>query len=293
MLENKLPPKTLSLPSKDRVFLQPLGKIIDSSTSQEKMSVDNSHSKEPVRTYKDDIVYQTVKGNQRRTSFVSSDHQIVNKGANAIRDIEKSEKLVTSDLRRSQTALLTRLEQLQRKQESILTGNGPETPHSRLNQRRSSAPFVSFHRLPSPTRKLRRDSSTLSPRRKRGSSGSSGCDDEIDACDNFRESSNFHSPRRERSIIRNASGSSLSGTTSPDMKEARRMSFAAQEETSRKALEKIDILVAEHKRRATIATGASHALGYLPNASDIARLTEIAKRSMSIEEEEDNSSVDN
>ncbi|KAK3793158.1 hypothetical protein RRG08_024989 [Elysia crispata] len=192
---------------------------------------------------------------------------------------EKKEKLVTSDLRRSQTVLLNKLERLQRKQESINAGKALE-PDTRLTQRRYSTSFVSFDRLSSPTRKMRREIGTHHMRR------SSGNESDMDVLDISRETSNLPSPRCEKSFIRNRNSGNSSRTVSPDMKEARRLSFVAQEETSRKALEKLDVLVNEHKRRATIATGAFHPEGLLPSASDIARPAEIAKRSISTEEED-------
>ncbi|GFO27670.1 hypothetical protein PoB_005417500 [Plakobranchus ocellatus] len=242
------------------------------------MSADE-YSKEPLRTYKDDITYQIVKANYKRNSFASSDHVIVSTGVDTLRNIEKSEKLLTSDLRRSQTALLTKLERLQKKQESLNIRDSPDLDKGLL-QRRYSTPLVNFHRPISPIRKLRREHSTLSTapvsRQKTGSSGSSGCDDDGDILD----TSNLPSPRRDR-CCRHSSGS-----TSPDMKEARRLSFVFQEETSKKALQKINALVDEHKRRATIAAGATHQFGLVPSVSDIARLREIAQRSISIVEED-------
>ncbi|RUS92109.1 hypothetical protein EGW08_000133 [Elysia chlorotica] len=237
-----------------------------------------------MRTYKDDILYQTVKENHKRTPFVSSDHQIVNMGADIIRNIERNEKLVTTDLKRSQTALLNKLEQLQKKQESINSGTFSESDRASA-QRRNSTSIVSSERLASPTRRMRREFSTFT----RQQSGSSGNEDNIDGLDISQETSNLPSPRRERTFVRSRNVGSWSGSVSPDMKEARRLSFAAQEETSRVAMQKLNALVDEHKRRATIATGASHLAGLLPSPSDLARLTEIAKRSMSIEEEDNDS----
>ncbi|GFS13538.1 hypothetical protein ElyMa_001399300 [Elysia marginata] len=225
-------------------------------------------AKEPVHTYKDDIIYQTVKGNHKRSPFVSCDHQIVNMGAGIIRNIEKNEKLVTSDLRRSQAVLMAKLERLHKVQDSINAG-GDSDLDGRVSQRRFSVPLADLHRIPSPTRKA------VKSYYKRGSSGS---EDDVDGVDLPRRLSNASSPRREITMI----GESSPGTATPDMKEARRLSFVAQEETSKKALQKLDALVAEHKRRATIASGAT---GLLPSASDLARLKEIAKRSFSIEEE--------
>lgn len=73
----------------------------------------NKKDKEEFHTFLDDIKYQMVKEKNKRSSFSSNDHQIIIKSQQIIRDIEKDEKLIFSELRHQQALMLSKLNRLQ------------------------------------------------------------------------------------------------------------------------------------------------------------------------------------
>ncbi|CAG5117430.1 unnamed protein product [Candidula unifasciata] len=95
---------------------------------------------------KDGIRYQIMKENNKRTSFSSNNQQIVFRGRQVLEGIEKSEKLMSSDFRRQQTALIDKFEKLQKKRETL----GILQPSWSLTERRHSEPIVRDVQIHSP-----------------------------------------------------------------------------------------------------------------------------------------------
>ncbi|XP_005113370.1 uncharacterized protein LOC101864506 [Aplysia californica] len=268
----------------------------------------------PVHTVEDDIRYQMVKGNQRRSSFVSSDHQILTQSQQERKLIERTERMASADYRRQQASLVGRLEKLQHRQQTL--GLAPRSPGNVADkatppQRRLSMPAGSLHlhhqqqqqqqhlKVPphsedssptsplSPARSPRRHASftpaARSPRdsvdhhvsgvgrrgsgEERGGGGSDGKEENEDNYnDDEEEGEGDQSP---------VSGTPLSHSQHM-LHRARRMSHEIQAETAKMALDRLNTIVAESRRRATVAQHASPD-DVIPSKRDLMRIQAMVK----------------
>lgn len=267
-------------------------------------------NEDQIHTYLDDIKYQSVK-DSRRSSFVSTDYKIVAQNTQAIRDIEKLQRIKTADFKRQEKAYIKRLEKLNclkskdtfnssssTVSSSLSSSLSPQLKSAALRDRRHSAPLVfwapmsSTHgqsqsnvTVPSKTPIITRAYTTLqkpndrlqnAPKTNGVCSVNKTCNSSHSEQCQQSEDDPFEKAETEKHLT---TPTRLSFRSTP---EVRRMSYDLQMETTKAALEKIDLIVKNQKRRATVSEGLqSDFVDFITHKNE----SSLIDRSQSIEEE--------
>lgn len=211
---------------------------------------------------KDGIKYQIMKENNKRTSFAANNQQIAFKGKQVIQGIEKSQKLMSSDIRRQQTMLMDKLKKLQKKKETL------GLVSRNLAERRHSEPI---------DRDLRTHSLHFRFQKSATSTPDSG---------GYEDNAQRGSPKTQRSPTSQLHKlqKSRENLTNPGINDARRQSQDIQKEILATSLPKLEAIMASGHRRATISDNASLA-DYFPSSVELSRLSQLWEKASSVDED--------
>lgn len=221
----------------------------------------------------DGIKFQIVKDNNKRTPFLKSESHIVAMRNIEIKDIEKCQKIVSSDFRRQQTILQKKLEKLQQVQHSVAVTS---RLHDRLSKRRHSAPVIDTFFL------------TRGTVLTKQSSKESVCElpetsDEEESTESDVRSSCYQKPTDIEKMCK-SKGRKTSIGSIPDVSMARRKSREHLEEINKDAIQKFENIMYGGRRRATIAEGATPT-NLLPSPGAMSRLAAMMENSTGIQED--------
>lgn len=214
---------------------------------------------------KDGIKYQIMKENNKRTSFAANNQQIAFKGKQVIQGIEKSQKLMSSDIRRQQAMLMDKLKKLQKKKETL------GLVSRNLAERRHSEPIDRDLRTHSLHFRFQK-SATSTP-------DSGGSEDNEDNAQHgslktqLSPTSQLHKLQKSRENL-----------TNPGNNDARRQSQDIQKEILATSLPKLEAIMASGHRRATISDNASLA-DYFPSSVELSRLSQLWEKASSVDED--------
>jgi len=224
----------------------------------------------PIHSVKDDIQFQLIKDDFRRTQFAISEQQIVSKNNDQLKNIQKTERLVSAEHRCQQANLVKKLSQLQNRQQSLgisgsrsKVGSEEKLPVSSalvppVDARRHSFSCQHQSLLGVPSIKLSNsfDGNLHRSNFTSSTSVSSSADEKSDIGSNPRSrvGSDAASLSRQLSSPRMLNPGVLQA--------ARRKSFDIQEETARLALERLDTIVSEGQAKTLpVQTLCSNELG--------------------------------
>ncbi|XP_059162896.1 uncharacterized protein LOC131946234 [Physella acuta] len=221
----------------------------------------------------DGIKFQIVKDNNKRTPFVKSESHLVAMKKIELKDIEKCQKIVSSDFRRQQTILQKKLEKLQQVQQSL---GATSKLSDRLSRRRHSAPVIDTFFL------------TRAAALTKQSSKESVCElpetaDEEESIESDTLSSSYQKPTVTENVCK-SKGRKKSIGSIPDVNMARRRSREQLEEINKDAIQKFENIMYGGRRRATIAEGATPTCLF-PSPGEISRLAAMTENATGIQED--------